>query len=249
MLRTAGISCGGSVYAAGVRMRTKFLTSVAAVAMIAGSPALAASPTPYNWSGFYVGANIGVAYAHNTSQEIGPLSWFDTIPGPVYGANATGVIGGIQAGYNWQFQHLVLGVEGDLDLASANADTAHVPAFNTAMTQTASLKGLATFRGRAGYAFDNALIYATGGFATGRITDRVIEPGASNIIFESSRWRTGWVAGGGVEYAVAKNWTIKAEALYADFGTAEASLPSSDSYRFRFKDTATIGRVGFNFRF
>ena len=230
-------------------MRTELLTSVAVAALIASSPALAAPPIPYNWTGFYVGANLGGVRVHNTSQEIGPNYWFDNPPAPVYGANATGVIGGIQAGYNWQFQNFVFGVEGDLDLTSADATTSHVPAFNTAMAQTANLKGLATFRGRAGYAFDNALIYATGGFATGRVHDRVIEPGAANIVFDSSSWRAGWIAGGGLEYAVAKNWTIKAEALYADFGTAEGPMAADNTYRFRFKDTATIGRAGFNFRF
>ena len=104
-------------------------------------------------------------------------------------------------------------------------------------------------RGRAGLALDNALIYLTAGVATGRINDRVIEPGAANIVFDTSGWRTGWTAGGGVEYGVARNWTVKAEALYVDFGNTNAPMLVDNSYRFRFKDTATIARAGFNFKF
>lgn len=239
-------------------MRAEYLTSVAAVAMLGVGAASAAdlrvkAPPPaaavYNWTGFYVGANIGGVRADNESQELGPATWFDPVPRPVYGASATGVIGGIQAGCNWQFRQLVLGIEGDLSLASAEATAFHATTFNTGFTQTASLTGLATLRGRAGLAFDKALIYVTGGVAAGRIHDRVIEPGAPNIVFDTSGWRTGWIAGGGIEYAVVKNWTVKAEALYADFGNAEAPMLNDNNYRFRFKDTATIGRVGFNFKF
>ena len=230
-------------------MRTELLTSVAAAALIASSPALAAPPTPYNWTGIYVGANLGGVRVHNTSQEIGPNYWFDNPPAPVYGADATGVIGGIQAGYNWQIQNFVFGLEGDLDLTSANSSTTRATPFDSPMAQTAGLKGLATLRGRAGIAVDNTLLYVTGGLATGRLNDHVIEPGAANIVFDSTGWRAGWIAGGGIEYAIAKNWTIKAEALYADFGHAEGPMSVDNTYRFRFKDTATIGRAGFNFRF
>jgi len=239
-------------------MRAEYLTSVAAVALL-GIGAASAADLPvkalppaapvFSWTGFYVGANIGGVRADNSSQEIGPNFWFDFPAHPVYGASATGVIGGIQAGYNWQFRHLVLGVEGDISWASADATTAHVSTFNTGLAQTASLTGLATLRGRAGFALDNALIYLTAGVATGRIHDRVIEPGQPNIVFDTSGWRTGWTAGGGVEYAFTRNWTVKAEALYVDFGNTDAPMLVDNTYRFRFKDTATIGRVGFNFKF
>ena len=158
------------------------------------------------------------------------------------------MIGGLQAGYNWQFQRLVVGIEGDVNLASANATTAHVASFDP-MVQTASLTGLATLRGRAGFALDNALIYVTAGVATGRVHDRVTDALAPNIIFDTSGWRTGWTAGGGVEYAVTKNWTIKAEALYVDLGNTDAPMSVDNTYRFRFKDTATVARGGFNFKF
>jgi outer membrane immunogenic protein len=238
-------------------MRAEYLTSVAAVAML-GIGAASAADLPvkalppaapvFSWTGFYVGANIGAARADNSSQEIGPNYWFDPPPAPVYGASSTGVTGGIQAGYNWQFQRLVLGVEGDVNLASADATTTRVASFDK-IVQTASLTGLATLRGRAGFALDNALIYLTAGVATGRVHDRVVDALAPNIIFDTSGWRTGWTAGGGVEFAVAKNWTVKAEALYVDFGNTSAPMLVDNTYRFRFKDTATVARAGFNFRF
>jgi outer membrane immunogenic protein len=229
-------------------MRAEFLTSVAVVALLAVSPALAGSPV-YNWTGFYVGGNIGGVRAENKSQEVGELIWFDPAPGTVYGASATGVIGGVHAGYNWQFQQFVFGVEGDISAASANANTTRLTGFGSTMVQTASLTGLATLRGRAGFAVDRALLYLTAGVATGKVHDRVVDP-INDVIWDTGGWRTGWTAGGGFEYAVAKNWTVKAEALYVDFGSSDALMNDTNTaYRFRFKDTATVARAGFNFKF
>lgn len=239
-------------------MRSEYLTSVAAVAML-GIGAASAADLPvkalppaapaFSWTGFYVGANIGGVRAENKSQEVGELTWFDPAPAPVYGASATGAIGGVQAGYNWQFQQFVFGVEGDISAASANANTTRLTGFGLTMVQTASLTGLATLRGRAGVALDHTLLYLTAGVATGNVHDRVVDPNNA-IIWDTGGWRTGWTAGGGVEYAVARNWTVKAEALYVDFGNSDAVMNDTNTaYRFRFKDTATIGRVGFNFKF
>lgn len=239
-------------------MRAEYLTSVAAIALLGIGAASAAdlhvkalpvSAPAFSWTGFYVGANIGGVRAENESQEVGNLTWFDNAPTPVYGASATGAIGGIQAGYNWQFQRFVLGVEGDVSAASANANTSRLTSFASTMVQTASLANLATFRGRAGFALDNALLYLTAGVATGNVHDRVVDPNNA-VIWDTGGWRTGWTAGGGIEYAVARNWTVKAEALYVDFGNSEALLGNTNTaYRFRFKDTATVARAGFNFKF
>ncbi|MDE2380425.1 outer membrane protein [Bradyrhizobium sp.] len=231
-------------------MRGQFLTSVAVVALFAGSPALAGSAPPvYNWSGFYVGANVGGVWAENKSQEVGSLTWFDSPPAPEYGASATGLIGGVHAGYNWQFQQFVFGIEGDISAASADANTSRLASFNLTMVQTSSLTGLATLRGRAGFAVDRALLYLTAGVATGNVHDRVDDPNNA-VLWDNSGWRTGWTAGGGFEYAVARNWTVKAEALYVDFGNSDAVLNNTNTaYRFRFKDTATVARAGFNFKF
>jgi outer membrane immunogenic protein len=60
---------------------------------------------------------------------------------------------------------------------------------------------------------------------------------------------TGWTAGGGIEYALTNNWTVKAEYLHVDFGTRTASSSAVSGYSFDFKDTLDIGRVGINYKF
>src|SRR5262249_61621962 len=81
-----------------------------AVAHAADMPAkaLPVITPPYNWSGFYVGANFGAAW---TSGHL-------NIPGNNFYGGLTEFIGGVQAGYNFQLGHLLLGVEGDFDGAT-----------------------------------------------------------------------------------------------------------------------------------
>ena len=66
------------------------------------------APPPYNWSGLYLGANIGGAFSSATAN----------VAGTIWDPGATEFIGGFQVGYNWQFGHFLVGVEGDFDWAA-----------------------------------------------------------------------------------------------------------------------------------
>ena len=70
--------------------------------------------------------------------------------------------------------------------------------------------------------------------------------GASN-----GDWRVGWTAGGGIEYALARNWTIRAEYLHIDLGHADISALASDgnTYTWRSHLTDDVVRMGVNYRF
>src|SRR5450759_2694167 len=88
---------------------------------------------------------------------------------------------------------------------------------------------IATMRGRFGYAFDNILLYATGGFAvsSGHF-------GRTNVVSSDEQLRpglrTGWAAGGGVEYAFQKDWSVRLEYLYTRFGTTDVMFSNGAQY-------------------
>ena len=107
-------------------------------------PPLPAPPPLYNWSGFYTGVNVGSGW---TSGSL-------NIPGNNLYGGLTEFIGGVQAGYNFQAGHLLLGVEGDFD----GATFAH-PALPTPTLGSVSQDWIGTIAGRVGLVEDRWLVY------------------------------------------------------------------------------------------
>jgi outer membrane immunogenic protein len=210
------------------------------------APMLASAP--WSWAGFYVGANVGFAGAQTNISS--PDNSYVFPPGASITSNKTGVIGGLQAGYNWQFNSLVVGLEGDISVASLNRTTsmAAISAF-TADTFTGNMTALGTVRGRIGWAFDHALVYGTGGVAFANLKDQYSSP-IFPFTTGANSSATGWTAGGGVEYALTDHWTVKAEYLHVGFPSRSATTTQfGNTYNFAFKDSVDIGRVGINYKF
>jgi outer membrane immunogenic protein len=130
------------------------------------------------------------------------------------------------------------------------------------------LDWLATVRGRAGFTFGRALLFATGGVAFGEVENRITvgmpNPPAffppTHMPYAPAPWlkrdtEWGWVVGGGIEYAVTDNISLKGEYLYYDLGkrTVRASDPSifdpSEYVNYAFRNNGNIARFGANFRF
>lgn len=234
-----------------MKIKGLFLASAAIVALPIGAagaadlparmPVKAApiAPLPFNWTGFYVGANVGAIWSKSSAVDDG-TSGFAPFPGDI--STGVGILGGVQAGYNWQVSNFVLGVEGDIDLASVKRSIA----INAADTHNASLSALGTVRGRAGLAFDRFLPYVTGGVAFADLKNEYV----STFPFTANRGSsaTGWTVGGGLEYAFDNHWSAKAEYLYVKFPD-KTVLSSAPPYSFRFSDSESIARVGVNYRF
>jgi outer membrane immunogenic protein len=161
-------------------------------------------------------------------------------PGPV-SFDSSGVVGGVQLGYNWQFnQSWLIGVETDFNgsgiKGSASSAASLLAAAPLSATIEERIKWFGTVRGRLGYLpAPNLLAYVTGGFAYGRVehtgswTDisgnlnifgpaggfsAVCNPFATCFAGSSSSVAGGWTVGGGLEYAFWQNLTLKAEYLY-----------------------------------
>lgn len=205
-----------------------------------------------NWSGFYIGGNVGGGWA-NASAD------FSTT-GPVFGTadnHMTGFAGGAQLGYNWQTGPLVLGAETDFQGASIDGSlSTNCPAALCGIPLSASynqkMPWFGTVRGRIGYAQDSWLVYVTGGYAYGRLeTTASATAGGSTATLSQTDFRDGWTAGGGIEVALAPGWSLKAEYLFMDFGRnattwAVPGLPTlTDSTNLNMNTV----RTGVNYRF
>ncbi|MGD0641344.1 MAG: outer membrane protein [Roseiarcus sp.] len=254
----------------------KILLSAVTFAALAG-PALAADlpttkgaptfvpPPAFSWTGFYVGANAGWASLDDHGSPFcvapgGVLNGAGCITNDVLGAhaNANGFLAGAQAGYNWQANQIVLGLETDFQGAALKGSVntvAGLPA-NSNFVADERLSWLGTARGRLGFLVTpTLLLYGTGGLAYGRVNvdQNTIFPGVQ-YPSSASATKAGWTAGGGVEYAISNNWTVKAEGLFYDLGSISTSggpVPAVTGFLGgkTFSVEGAIARAGLNYKF
>ncbi len=172
---------------------------------------------PFTWAGPYFGLNIGGQITKDTTSTASDRGIDTFFPGEAEGLDAqspgtltsSGAIGGMQAGYNWQFDQAVVGLEVDFDGATATGNRAVIgipgAPVGTALTQTVKQPMfITTVRPRVGWAFDHVLVYATGGyaFATYQVVDSYnFVVGFPAVQSDVTAKLSGWTAGAGVEYA------------------------------------------------
>jgi outer membrane immunogenic protein len=202
------------------------------------------APWVPTWAGFYVGVDVGGAWAKDhvspTVADGGTFPRHNTL-------STDGVFGGGTLGYNFQRGAFVFGVEGDLggmNISQKKAD----PLGGTEIDfLNSGLYGDVT--GRLGYSWGPALLYAKGGFAfyDGEAKTTTAIPGFT--VGNTSTF-TGWTLGGGVEYKINPAWSLKAEYLHFDFGSERATLTSGAGV-FGYKNELTVdtAKVGINYYF
>ena len=243
-LLLAGIAFGALVAASG--------------AYAADLPIYTKAPPPvipvWTWTGFYVGGNAGYSFGRAstdynesfTSTSVVTATTTGGVPVAGNGLTATtagtalgnaaadmnGWLAGVQAGYNWQVQQWVLGIEADIQGTGQTDDplfcgTPGCPAGSLYGTSATKLPWFGTVRGRVGYSWNIApnqpvMLYATGGLAYGEVdetyTEGVVGGPSSTLSFHSTR--AGWTVGAGGEGRIGQtNWTMKLEYLYMDLGS------------------------------
>jgi outer membrane immunogenic protein len=249
--------------------------ALAADMAVKARPAVVAEPVDV-WTGFYVGGNIGGAWASSDRTSLANrIFWFPanadildaTAPATLRG---TGAVGGLQAGYNWQRGAFVAGIEADIDASSfrASRDTGILTPVGGAglgtyrFAYTVRQDWLATIRGRVGWSAQNWLLYVTGGAAWTNINQtghaEFISgcgggPGCTTDA-SSSATKVGWVAGAGFEYKLNRQWSVRAEYLHYDFGSTSANLPdlggfANSSFAQTINLKEDIVRIGANYKF
>ena len=245
-------------------MFTKLVFAGAVSALLIGSAQAAdfEAPEIYDWSGLYVGLHAGYGFSDGDAR-------LDGLGGPEWDAyypvalgdkdlSADGFVGGFQAGYNHQMDNLVVGLEADIGYSdiSDDSDETSPPGYFDPFTydQGYDLNWLGTVRLRAGYAFDRALIYATGGFAYGEVdVEHDMQFPVTRYQGDEKEIEIGWTVGGGLEYALTDSWSIRGEYLYFDLGNTESvadPAPPNPPFQQEFttENTGHIVRLGANLR-
>jgi outer membrane immunogenic protein len=238
-------------------MKKFFLATISALALLGGSasaadliPEVKAAPVFQNWSGFYVGADIGTAWAsYNTDDR------FDASFSSSY--QAYGVLAGVHGGWNYQTGPLVFGVEANLDYSTARGSAAVVNEIGENAGGSANLASnvnwIATFVGRGGITSGPVLYYLLGGIAlnntghTAEVTPSIVNGGFAEQTIRTSR--SGYVLGAGAEFAVWQNFSAKLEYNYMDFGRISMSAPAVEGEPFYIDQQVHVLKLGLSYYF
>lgn len=229
-------------------------------------------PPALTWTGFYAGANVGGSW--RSGRSTGAV----TVVDPVYAADSSvvatgvgvignstvasaGISGGVQVGYNYQVMPmLVVGAEADFQGTSmgsgANGSTAAKLVYlNTAgvadntwvgYSAANTLDWFGTVRGRVGVIplVPTLMVYGTAGFAYGNVHQ-------ANGLWAVSALQTGWTAGGGVEYKLTPNWSVKGEYLYTQLSGSNSNVWNQGYGVNNVNNTTSFNtvRAGLNYNF
>jgi len=215
-----------------------FLVGIAAAGLLSGSAFASDLPTkapeykapiaaPYNWSGFYVGANFGGGWSNGSLN----------IPGNNLYGGLSEFIGGVQAGYNFEAGHFLFGVEGEFD----GATFGH-PALPTPTLGSVSQNWIGTIAGRVGLVEDRWLVYGKLGGGWVHSNALLNFPGVSWI---GSNTSSGWLAGVGLEYGFKSHWTVRLE--YDYLALSNWTSPTVPSVQLN-RDLQMV-KAGINYKF
>lgn len=201
-------------------LATALLASVASTAFAADLPTQKGPPPapvymapPFSWTGFYLGINGGYGFSSG---------------GGKLGDPSGGLVGGT-VGYNYQIGQFVTGIEGRLDWADLSKNQTQL---NGSMISS-KVDSIGNVLGRFGFAADRALFYVAGGYAGGQVAGSDLTK--AGLYSSTSNWQNGWAIGGGIEYALTNNISLKGEYIY-----------SALNDRTYFAGTPDITRTGLN---
>ena len=172
------------------------------------------APPVYNWTGFYIGGNIGADWSGLSGNNFS-----DTLGSTFTAPTNVQFMGGGQVGVNYQFlSGVVIGAEVMFDWLASSANTqitATAPDGTAAFMDTINNRWLTTATGRLGYAWDRVLLYGkAGGAWLGAGSPGISVGGASVALTSSNNSDFGWTAGFGLEWAFWNNWSVRAEYDY-----------------------------------
>ena len=190
----------------------------------------------YNWTGFYIGGHLG-----------GGISSSEALNGILTTSNdGVRLLGGVQAGADYQFGGFVAGVEGQYSwLGGANNGIV----FPGGFVYTNERRALGSLTGRAGFAWGPALLYAKGGYAWSDNQERLTFGGVPLAFAFDRNRRDGYTIGAGVEYMFAPNFSAKAEYQYYDFGRSAFVAPAAFVPFGAFRVDEHTVKAGLNYRF
>jgi outer membrane immunogenic protein len=213
------------------------------------------APALYSWTGYYVGIHGGGAWSDT--------DWFypcsaTNIPQPPCdrpqgGHSGASWLAGGQVGTNYQVGQWVWGIEAEFSATRILGDNLDINFPIDALHSRTNFIG--TVAPRLGLAWNRALIYAKGGAAW--VHDdywlSITQSGLTTVTADATRW--GWMAGLGIEYALAQNWSAKVEYDYLDFGTkrvlliSNGAIPGQLSFDEDIRRKIQVVKGGLNYKF
>ena len=222
----------------------------------------AAAPAPMSdWTGFYVGANIG--YGWGTAHWSDLVAPEGNLPGEFVRHNTNGVLGGLQWGYNRQIGQWVFGFASDFDWSAIKGSSVCLGNANDYQaTCGTKANWITTSTFRVGWAMGQFLPYVKGGWALARNEFNVTNIGQNGSgccgpqadYLPTKSYRSGWTVGGGMEYAFDRNWSAFVEYDYMDFGSNQEgftpSVPNfiTTNFSANINSTVSVVKGGVNFR-
>ena len=218
--------CGIGVFAPQFGPRRGFFAGIskkfgdaspASVAFLPGSalPPIFKGPPPiYDWTGFYVGGNLGAAWSGLSGNN-----FTDTLGSSFNASTSVQFLGGGEVGVNYQFSNgVVIGAEAMFDwlAASQNAPVTATAYGCCGQYRDFNERWLTTATAKLGYAWDRVLLYAKGGGAWVASNNPSISVAGTPASFTSAGNTTAltWTAGFGLEWAFSGNWSVRAEYDY-----------------------------------
>jgi outer membrane immunogenic protein len=207
----------------------------------------------YDWSGFYVGGDVGGQWSNIGISSPDPLATLG------YNARHDSFAAGGHAGYQHQWGQFVLGIEGAYTAAFGQPDRLATPAIRIFFpggtgTASAKLRDIWSVGGRVGWAPNNWLVYATGGYASGSFAFDAASGTTTPLVEHASARPDGFYIGGGVEYAVAQNWIVGLEYRHYEFNAKAVTGVISGSFgtavepvKFEPKTDVVMGRLSYRF--
>lgn len=223
-----------------------------------------------DWSGFYVGGNLGYGAARSDAkfEPLPSAAQFVNLQTQTLHPRPNGFLGGAQLGYNWQMSRLLLGLEADIQGTNWNSKTTSTPIIQnngTPFPGTGFVNArqrtnwFTTIRPRFGFTLDRLLAYITAGGVIADMfysasTDFRPVGSTSYTVNDAHATKWGWTVGAGGEWALDKNWSFKLEYLHYDVGSTtikQTAIPVLPPFQvqYTFKTQADVGRIGFNYKF
>lgn len=200
----------------------------------------------FDWTGFYIGGHSGYGsgdendnqsqyFSGPTGPSPGGTSTATTTnvtgPGPILDhLNLNGFMGGVHAGFDYQIDEFIFGVEGDVDYADIERSQNGVYHSGHDLRRlTFESRWQESLRLRAGFTpFDRVAVFATGGLAIaeGKLSNSGTHFGIPIPSTTAKNTHTGWTAGIGAAYALTNNWVGEVTVRYSDFGSE--AYPTDD---------------------
>jgi outer membrane immunogenic protein len=234
----------------------------ASAALAADLPIPASVPPPfyapaiaYNWTGFYIGGNLGVGWNGG--------SFSDSIGNTLDLSSNALFLGGAQVGFNYGFGGgILIGAEADFDwLANTTSSSNTIVLQNPTGTPTgssasltANARSLTTVVGRLGYAWDRLLFYGKGGGAWVGSNSPSLAIDGSPVAISASNGNWGFTGGVGIEWAFSGNWSARLEydfvGLKQSFSipTSAGGLPAGDQFTGNTRNIQLVN-AGINYKF